>query len=387
MMPPAEAHVYQSWFDKDEHAPALPRNLATVAWATPKYSKSQVNKAGDLLKATPPDELFYPVNWDDALNVINNWRSIHSYPLQIVKMTLLQRAQAVARQGRSKALVAQRLKRLESIWVKLRNEPTMQLSTMQDIGGCRAIVRSMNEVRRIEKVYERSIAAKPLRGPEFSQRFDHIRKPKLSGYRSLHYVFKYRGDSEEHKCYNGLRIEVQIRSQLQHAWATAVETVSVLTHQALKSNVGTDDWKRFFALMGSAIAIREKTAAVPGTPENQRELFDELQHYASILTVHDILSGYGYAVFELIGKEKDAEAFLVVLDPTTKEVDVTAFGPGELLKAESEYLETERNLNKDNGQQAVLVSAESISSLKRAYPNYFLDTGAFLDALAIAVAK
>jgi len=150
--------------------------------------------------------------------------------------------------------------------------------------------------------------------------------------------------------------------------------------------MGSDDWKRFFALMGSAIAIRENTPQVPGTPEDQRELVDELQHHAKTLKVHDILTGYGFAVFELLGEEKGAEVFLLVLDPTTKEVDVTAYGQDEL-KAESEYLDTERGLKREHGQQAVLVSAESVSSLKRAYPNYFLDTGAFLDALASAMAK
>jgi len=361
-----------------------------MAWATPQFSKSHVNKCGNVMKSTSPNELFFPADWDHCLEVINNWRAIHSYPLQIVKMTLLKRAHAVSRASKSKALVAQRLKRMESIWGKLRNEPTMQLSTMQDIGGCRAIVRSMLEVRRIERLYERSIGRNPTRGPIFSERSDYIRNPKTTGYRSLHYVFKYRGDVPDHECYHNLRIEIQIRSQLQHAWATAVETVSVLTHQALKSNFGSDEWKRFFALMGSVLARRERTATVPGTPTNRRELFDELQHYAAKLKVRDVLSGYGFAVFDMIGQDteaKDAEAFIVVLDPVLKEVEVRPYSADDLIQAEHDYLEVERNLNKDNGQQAVLVSAESITSLMRAYPNYFLDTGAFLEALDSALTK
>ena len=39
--------------------------------------------------------------------------------------------------------------------------------------------------------------------------------------------------------------------------ATAVETVSTLRQQALKSSLGDPDWLRFFTLMGTAIAIRE----------------------------------------------------------------------------------------------------------------------------------
>src|SRR5438270_11039884 len=77
--------------------------------------------------------------------------------------------------------------------------------------------------------------------------------------------------------YNGLRIEIQLRSRLQLAWATAVETVSTFTGQALKSNIGDDAWKRFFALMGSSIARREGTSIIPNTPESRNELRRELR--------------------------------------------------------------------------------------------------------------
>lgn len=357
-------------------------------FARPGFSKGQVNRAGELLRQTDQSELFYPVDWDDALQVINNWRSCHGFPLQIVKMTLLKRSHSVARASRSKALVVQRLKRLESIWTKLRSQKNMELTQMQDIGGCRSVLRSMNQVREVAAMYEKSIARGSDRGPEFKERYDYIDdRPKPSGYRSLHYVYRYRAVQDQHKCYDGLRIEIQIRSQLQHAWATAVETVSVVTKQALKSNVGTDDWKRFFALMGSAIALRERTKLIPDTPTNKRELFNELKDYAKKLNVDDVLSGYGVGVYEIAGQEKGAEVFLLVLDPVKQIVDVTPFGKNQLLEAEDAYLDAEKKLERDKGMQAVLVSAESVRSLMRAYPNYFLDTRAFLTALRMAISK
>jgi len=56
--------------------------------------------------------------------VINNWRACHSYPLQAIKMTLLTRAKQI----HSEALIAQRLKRLPSIAIKLKDNPNMHLS-------------------------------------------------------------------------------------------------------------------------------------------------------------------------------------------------------------------------------------------------------------------
>ena len=43
-------------------------------------------------------------------------------------------------------IVAERLKRLDSIVNKLKREPIMSLWTMQDLGGCRFIVPTLEEV-------------------------------------------------------------------------------------------------------------------------------------------------------------------------------------------------------------------------------------------------
>jgi hypothetical protein len=69
--------------------------------------------------------------------------------------------------------------------------------------------------------------------------------PQKSGYRGIHLVYRYNGRKTE---YNGLKIEIQIRTVIQHAWATAVETVGMFTQQALKSSQGEQDWLRYFAL-------------------------------------------------------------------------------------------------------------------------------------------
>src|SRR6266436_5212128 len=164
--------------------------------------------------------------------VIGNWRSSHSYPLQCMKMTLKNRAKEIDQN----ALIAQRLKRVTSIASKLERFPNMKLSQMQDIGGCRAVVSSVRRVHDLVEVYEESRKKNPTARMEFSEKYDYVADPKRDGDRGVHLVYKYRTPSLDRKMYNGLRIEIQLRSQLQHAWSTAVETVSAVTGQALKSN-------------------------------------------------------------------------------------------------------------------------------------------------------
>lgn len=98
-------------------------------------------------------------------------------------------------------------------------------------------------------------------------------------------TFIYRYYSDVNKAYNGLKIEMQLRTKLQHAWATAVETVGTFIRQALKSSQGEEEWLRFFAFMGTVIALREKQSLVPGTPQDRSKLVSELRKYASQLEV------------------------------------------------------------------------------------------------------
>src|SRR5438094_497987 len=117
-------------------------------WTTLDYSKGQVDAAGRLLASG----LGTPAEIDTALDVLNNWRAAHSFPLNTLQMGLRQRA----RHTYEHALIAQRLKRVPSIVQKLRRFPSMNLSRMQDIGGCRAILESVGQVRKVLAAYGRS---------------------------------------------------------------------------------------------------------------------------------------------------------------------------------------------------------------------------------------
>ena len=83
-------------------------------------------------------ELF--TDMEAARKAVNNWRSVHSYPLQLLKMTLRQRALSVDKS----AVVYQWLKRLEAIKAKMHRQfeehgRMFGLTFMQDMGGCRAL--------------------------------------------------------------------------------------------------------------------------------------------------------------------------------------------------------------------------------------------------------
>lgn len=340
------------------------------SYAKPEYTRPEVNEAGRKL---------VELNIDNArmwLPIIDNWRASHAHPLNAFYMTLKRRAGKFSRS----ALVVQRIKRLESIAFKLIHSDKMKLTQMQDIAGCRAVMPTLDQVRRLQHYYHTSPLTHKFNGTK-----DYIDEPKNTGYRGVHLKYNVSSSNEDWP-YNGLKVEIQIRTLLQHKWATAVEAAETFTGQALKSNQGSQDWRRFFALMSSVFAIRENSPTVPGTPTNLVELFQEIRQLDLAHHMAATFSGYR-AIFPQVEKQADAKYFLVRLDPVSRRVRVKGFKQNESQEANARYIEAEQAIAKNSAVRVVLVSASSIASLRRAYPNYFLDTDAFLEEVTAITGK
>jgi len=88
----------------------------------------------------------------------------------------------------------------------------------------------------------------------------------------------------------------------------------------------------------------------------------------------------GYtAILPQVEKRDDSKFYLVTLDPIALTVNVKGFKGSETERANKEYTLAEKGLtDTDAATQVVLVSVSSVSSLRKAYPNYFLDTKEFL---------
>lgn len=361
-----------------------------MAWAARVYGKGQIDRAGRSLASpeVPAQEGEFEdyvqriIDRDENIRIVDNWRACHAYPLQVVKMTLLNRAKKID----SKALIAQRLKRRPSIEIKLRDNPNMKLSQMHDIGGCRAVLANVRQVHELVKKYKDFHTKSPKDRSDWdgSDDFDYIARPKPDGYRSIHLVFRFKSASVERAIYNGQRIEIQIRSRLQHAWATAVETAQLFTGQALKSRVkrASDDWLRFFALTSSAFAIRERSAPVPGTPGKRDEIVAQLRDIMHRTDIMQSLRDWNDTVHLLEEREiPEAYFYVLTLDLAKRRLGVKSFRRDEAVASQREYDKAEKETEKDPNSQVVLVSVEDLDSLRKAYPNYYVDTKGFMDSV------
>lgn len=333
-----------------------------MAWAVPEHSRAEINAASRvwLSPDTSPDEK------SRALKIVNNWRGIHAFPLNTFQMGLRRRGSRFS----DDVVVAQRIKRLSSIDLKLSLRPTMKLTQMQDIGGCRAILESVAHVRKLMGSFRRSDLKHKLLTED-----DYIASPRDSGYRGVHLVYSYNSDRSE--TYNGLKIEMQLRSQLQHAWATSVEVVGTLVDQALKSSLGDPGWLRFFQLMSSELARKENEPLVPGTPTLLSEARDELMALIGEYNPVQRLENYSEALNYIEHADRDDHFFILNLKPKSNMLVISSFKKNQSQLASENYLNIESAIEKGSEEEAVLVSVDSVASLRRAYPNYFLDTKAF----------
>lgn len=354
---PMERHLYHE--DND--------TIEDMAFPRPEYSKSQVDKAGDILVNSKSTQ----EQVDKALDILSNWRACHGYPINTFQSTLRNR---LKRLKFKTAIVAQRLKRMPTIIIKLKRYKNMQLARMQDIGGLRAIVNSINDVNALEHIYlsDKNFPHDLVRND------DYIQKPKEDGYRSVHLVYKYKNKLKLE--YNGLLLELQIRTKLQHIWATAVETMGTYLGQALKSGEGEQKWRDFFTIASSAFAYIEKSPPVLKLSRLDKEkTFKALAHIETDISALSTMEGYKFALNIITEKGTGSYYHLIILNSLEKRVQIKSYAKGNIKQASADYTKTEARAAKGEKIEPVLVSAGDINNLKRAYPNFFLDVQDFIN--------
>ncbi|MDD3175656.1 MAG: RelA/SpoT domain-containing protein [Candidatus Nanoarchaeia archaeon] len=332
------------------------------------YSKSQTDKAGDILRKNNLSK----EDADKNMEILSAWREKHIYPLTVFN----RRLKLFSEKLDKSALIVNRLKRVPSIVNKL-NRMTLKLTQMQDIAGCRSI---MGNVDLVYSLYKNHYKNGDLRH-KLVKVNDYIMNPKKDGYRSLHLVYKYISDKNDK--YDGLQIEVQIRSKLQHIWATAVETAGFFKKQQLKSNKGEDKWLHFFKLVSSAFAIEEEMPLIEGVSKNKSELYNEIIQLEKELQVKVRMKQWADTIDYLrhVKDERDVHFFLLELDLIQDKLLVRVFNKRQEKKAIAKLLEIEKKIYDNPNYDTVLIGADTLKNLEQAYPNYFLDTKEFIKKL------
>lgn len=336
-----------------------------------EYSNSDVKRAGKVIASDMP--------WTDesapgirkAFHIANSWRDSHALPMRCLRASVIHYLRACGIQG----LTAARLKRMQAIRRKLRRIE-LNLNQLQDLGGCRAILSTIDDVHALVGTLRGKIRH------ELWAEDDYIAQPKADGYRSHHLRFKFVGRNHQH-VYDGRRIELQVRTRLQHSWATAVEAVGLFRGEELKNHQGSFEWLRLFLLMAGEFAETEACALPPGCPQKsiRRQEIKELEKALGAVNVLESVShGVRGTDLPLISGYRP-KYYLIRYDHATRTVHVEP--QDRPLNAAASYDQAEDADNKSGvpTQNVVLVEVDKIENLKAAYPNYFGDVEMFKSTL------
>lgn len=314
--------------------------------------KSKVNGAGAKIR----DGI---ASYSDDI-IIEEWRAAHRKVLNTFQEILRRRTRY------SKAMVAQRHKRRNTIYGKLERFPQMQLSRMDDVAGCRIIFPTLEELYSFREELHHA-RFKHQRKNDIDK-YDYIKIPKDTGYRGIHDVYSYDVNSEAGKNLKGLLVEIQYRTNIQHAWATAVEVIGFITESQPKFEEGDKRYQKAMALASEILARSYEASKGPFEDITDSELVERFLDIDSELRLLKTLKGLNSADTS-ITKNKNT----ILIFSADGDLEIKSY------KGATEALRALFKIEKEQPtSDVVLVKADTSEEVRFAFKNYFSDAKEFI---------
>lgn len=233
----------------------------------PPVSKGEINRCGEhlvtnyrLLGEGSLSEWMARQGTDEtrrATQVVDDYRAAHQKPLSVTSVGLRQFVWTVLGEA---PVVSQRLKRLPRIIRKLSNMESSNLARLEDIGGTRAVVDSI-EAQRVLCAHLEDRWAGLIK-----RRRDYVADPKGTGYRARHFVV------ERYE----RRVEIQVRTRAQQAWANAIEQADSRFNLTLKDGTGPQSMLDYFSAAGAILYYDEAGLPRPDDVAEKLEAATEI---------------------------------------------------------------------------------------------------------------
>lgn len=327
----------------------------------PGGSKSRVNRAGDGVRTGTETE--------DDLAVIEEWRAAHRGVLNTFQAILRNRTRG------TNITVAQRHKRKRTIFDKLQRFPKMQLSRMDDVAGCRLIFKRIRELYAFRAKFHKARFNHKRRNE--IDKYDYIKAPKATGYRGVHDVYEYDVRSDVGKHLAGLYVEIQYRTLVQHAWATAVELIGFITESQPKFQVGDKRYEEAMALASEILSRAFEKAKGAFSDVTDREVVRRFLALDTNLGLLRTLRGLN-TVDKAVTDNRNA---ILIFTPSG-DLEVKTY------RDATDALQALFELEKRHPEyDIVLVRADTGDEVRLAFKNYFSDARDFIRFVEEGCAK
>ena len=331
--------------------------------AFPGGSKTRVNRAGERIRNGTATA--------DDLHVIDEWRAAHRAVLNTFKANLIHRA-------RSRGVIfAQRHKRKRTIFDKLNRFQGMSLSRMDDVAGCRLIFKTLGDLQAFRASFHKARFNHKRKNADDPDKYDYIKLPKNTGYRGVHDVYEYDVNSLVGKPLAGLYVEIQYRTLVQHAWATAVEVIGFITESQPKFQQGDTRYEDAMRMASEILARAHEglKGSLPDLPD--RDLLSNFLALDKELGLLQVLRGLN-AADRVVSSKRNA--ILIFSEGKPLEVKQYRDAP-DALRA---LFELEKQMP---DRDIVLVRADTSEDVRLAFKNYFSDARDFIHLIESGCTK
>lgn len=268
-----------------------------------------------------------------------------------------------------KIIFVQRLKRRKTILNKLSERLCeMDLIRMHDIAGGRLIFPDIPTLLKFREEFVKSYYSRSKKYIRTNgDKYNYIENPKDTGYRSIHDVFQEKIDKKIKA-----KIEIQYRTQLQHAWATTCEVWDMNFEDKTKFGLSSNpDIKMFFKYISEILARFLEQDSFYEISDidlflNVKKLESKYKILSKLRKL-PILKKIECSMPDMPQKKK----ILLILNKKMHDIEINTYQ--HIYEAIENYTITE----KDNTDDAVLVQGKNKKELKKAFNNYFNDVEFF----------
>ena len=289
-------------------------------------------------------------------------------------------------------LTASRNKRIETIISKLCRPEKPKLDRIHDIAGTRIIFENIKSLEDYIDILENTeLVNFKEKINEDKNRYNYIKNPKSDGYRSIHKVFYYSSNipysTLNEKSFNleNKKIELQLRTRLQHIWATTVEIYDIIN----KSNIKTGTHNKLETKEG--LFFKKCSLVFEGIESNDVEKIkiniNKIFRDKDLVEIYNRLKGIknikNIQLPKTLGSD---EVFILITDLNKGKTTFFTTDPIEKNDKQDTFLinASYRRLEEKNTKGEyilLLLTLGDIKKLKNVYPNYFLNTNEFISIL------
>ena len=321
----------------------------------PGGSKSRVNRAGDAVREGTAT--------NDDIRVIDEWRAAHRAVLNTFQALLRNRTRSTA------VSVAQRHKRRTTIYDKLNRLEGMKLARMDDIAGCRLIFPDLASLHAFRDDFLNARFNHKRKND--IDKYDYIKRPKSTGYRGIHDIYSYDVNSDIGRPLKGLLIEIQYRTLVQHAWATAVEVIGFVTESQPKFERGDTRYQDAMALASEVLARVHENTLGPFPDLDNGEVVRRFLSLDQEIGLVKMLKG-----LNSVDSEFSANRNSILIISPDGNLKIQSF------RDATDALRRLFELERDNAESdIVLVRADTTEEIRLAFKNYFSDATEFVRLL------